>query len=747
MIIGDKEWKRRGSLESGIDAEEGSVSMEQNAWFEHSFVLAPTGMALLSPDGRFVRVNEAFTRLLGYTDEELLKIREADITFPGDIPVSEAAVLSLLTESTISGPLEKRYIHKLGNALSVSIQVSFISGKPEGERYIHMFTGHPPDVNEGKAFQPEAAELHKLISEHSQDLIMYSVDNVFHYVSTAALGKLLGYKPEEIIGRDVSELLHPDDAGLLDRSWTMAEENVNCRMRRKDGCYLWFDVMVKCIPKENGSEPNAMFVARDITEREQMLSALRRSERSLAEAQRIAGLGSWEWDIAADRFTLSDEMYRILELSPLHYDGTCEMFLDQLHPEERNTVHKAIREAVDGHAFHLDCCTSLKNSKVRSIRMQGVAAMNQQGQAYKLQGTIQDITSQQLMFQMLEESLDRYNSLKKYNLDAIISLNMQGEITSANPAAERITGYTALDLIGMRFTELVHKDETAWAELLFRRILHDGLFSSSETRICHKQGETVELLVTPAPIYVGRRQTGCYIIAKDITVQKRQDELLLKSEKLTIAGQLAAGVAHEIRNPLTALKGFVQLMSRSADYHGKYLPIMLEELERIELIISELLMLAKPQAVQMKMMDLSVILHDVVLLLGAQAMLQNIEIHMNKYDSRFLIRCDPGQMKQVFINFLKNAIESMKDGGMIKVELHSPDEKVAVVRISDQGCGIPKEQLRLIGEPFYSTKEAGTGLGLLVSHKIIEHHEGRIVIESEMNVGTTIEVTLPTVEC
>jgi signal transduction histidine kinase len=264
-----------------------------------------------------------------------------------------------------------------------------------------------------------------------------------------------------------------------------------------------------------------------------------------------------------------------------------------------------------------------------------------------------------------------------------------------------------------------------------------------ELRARHQSGHLVDILVTPAPIYIADNIVGCYVIAKDITEQKRKDELLMKSEKLTVAGQLAAGVAHEIRNPLTAIKGFVQLMGSSEAYMPKYFPIVKEELERIELIIKELLMLAKPQAIQMKRTDLTTLIEDVVLLVEAQAILQNIEVRLTLAGHRCFIQCDANQIKQVFINFLKNAIEAMPQGGVIEVALEISSEEEPVIRIQDQGYGISEEQLRMIGEPFYSTKEEGTGLGMLVSYKIIENHSGRIRISSEVGVGTTIIVTFP----
>ncbi len=344
---------------------------------------------------------------------------------------------------------------------------------------------------------------------------------------------------------------------------------------------------------------------------------------------------------------------------------------------------------------------------------------------------------------MLEESVDRYTSLERYNPDSVISLSLDGMIMSVNPATERIFGYTAAQLKGKHFTGLMEKEHDSDSLSLFHQIVFDKLLSSSELRVRHQSGHPVELLVTPAPIYIAGNMVGCYIISKDITEQKRKDELLMKSEKLSIAGQLAAGIAHEIRNPLTAIKGFVQLMGRSETYIPQYLQIIREEMERIELIIRELLMLAKPQAIQMKQENLRVLIDEVILLIKAQAILQNIEIRLNPADQICFIRCDANQIKQVFINFLKNAIEAMPQGGVIQVNIGISTDNEAVVQIKDQGHGISEEQLRMIGEPFYSTKEAGTGLGMLVSHKIIENHAGRIRISSHLDFGTTIVVTLP----
>lgn len=223
------------------------------------------------------------------------------------------------------------------------------------------------------------------------------------------------------------------------------------------------------------------------------------------------------------------------------------------------------------------------------------------------------------------------------------------------------------------------------------------------------------------------------------------EERLRKSDTLNVVGQLAAGIAHEIRNPMTALKGFIQLlqgsMSHESETYHMYFEVIMSELKRIESIITEFLVLAKPQATHYEKNDVAKVMQETVDLLSVQATMHNIQIEAT-YEPVPPVYCDSKQLKQVFINMLKNAIEVMPKGGTITVSVQHVDEGVRIA-IRDQGCGIPKEKIKKIGEPFYTTKERGTGLGLMVSYKIIEEHRGRIDIESEVGVGTTFYITLP----
>ncbi|GGD86726.1 ATP-binding protein [Paenibacillus nasutitermitis] len=237
-------------------------------------------------------------------------------------------------------------------------------------------------------------------------------------------------------------------------------------------------------------------------------------------------------------------------------------------------------------------------------------------------------------------------------------------------------------------------------------------------------------------------ETVFQVIVRDISERKKNEELLINSEKLYVAGQLAAGIAHEIRNPLTSLKGFLQLLASGRQNNKNYFDIMKSELSRIESIVSELLMLSKPQIYELSHKDIRHIMNETVTLLEAQALLHNIEMELNTGEEPLWIRGVENQLKQVFINVVKNAIEAMIDGGRIRIQCFRQGDQITV-RIEDCGPGIPDEQMAKIGQPFYTTKEKGTGLGLMVSYKIVDNHQGSIHVTSSLGEGTTFEIVLP----
>jgi two-component system sporulation sensor kinase A len=211
---------------------------------------------------------------------------------------------------------------------------------------------------------------------------------------------------------------------------------------------------------------------------------------------------------------------------------------------------------------------------------------------------------------------------------------------------------------------------------------------------------------------------------------------------LNVMGELAAGVAHEIRNPLTSLRGFTQLLKYNPEANKKFLPLMISELDRIEYIVSEFLSLAKPGENQFSHASLLSLLQNIVLLLDIHAIMSDVQIVLELPDTLPLIYCEENRLKQVFLNVIKNGIESMESGGMLTIYAEHQNEHV-LLKFIDQGCGIPPEKIANLGKPFNTTKEKGTGLGLMMCQQIIKSHNGQMHFESFINQGTTVFIRLP----
>jgi len=307
-------------------------------------------------------------------------------------------------------------------------------------------------------------------------------------------------------------------------------------------------------------------------------------------------------------------------------------------------------------------------------------------------------------------------------------------------------GWTADEVLGAPLPLLTDESEEDYRRIV-GRVLGGEAVADHETVRSTKTGDTVDVSITVSPI---RSEDGQIVaiaeIARNITSRKQAEEAIRRSEKLSVVGQLAAGVAHEIRNPLTTVRGFVQLQRQSGKLTESHLDVMLSELDRINLIVSEFLILAKPQARQIQDIDVRNLLSEIILLLYPLAHLSNIVVNTS-FDPKAPQICgDPNQLKQVFINLLKNGFEAMPNGGAITVELRSvPEESCISVLVTDEGVGIPEENMPRIGEPFYTSKPNGNGLGLMVSGRIIEGHKGSMKIRSRVGVGTTVEVRLPAV--
>lgn len=249
------------------------------------------------------------------------------------------------------------------------------------------------------------------------------------------------------------------------------------------------------------------------------------------------------------------------------------------------------------------------------------------------------------------------------------------------------------------------------------------------------------------PIFDNRGKfIGTFLAVGEMSGSGRLERVMAQSEKLAMVGQLAAGAVHEIRNPLTSVKGFIQLLQNEVEGspRAEYFDIIIDEIDRVDTIVSEFLKLAKPAQPNRKPSDLKGLWEDIRVLMEGEAFLVNVNIKEDLSERIKPVLIDREQIKQVLINVVRNSFEAMADGGILTVRLYEIEsQKEVCLEISDTGIGMEEETARRIFVPFFTTKENGTGLGLAVSLTIMESHGGRMEVKSKKGNGTTTFIYFP----
>lgn len=287
------------------------------------------------------------------------------------------------------------------------------------------------------------------------------------------------------------------------------------------------------------------------------------------------------------------------------------------------------------------------------------------------------------------------------------------------------------------FVYCMETDEQTWQEAKITRDEESFLVPSGERK-------TFDVIKVPL-FYPDGKRRALVTIGRDISSLKQAESLLLTKEKLSVVGEMSAGIAHEIKNPLTAIKGFIQLIKKDGKANTNHVNLVLSEIDRINEIVSEMLVLSKPPTKKLTPFPLKEVIHYVSNLVSNETKRSRIQIVVRNIDESTIVKGDVNGLKQVFINIIKNAMEAMPDGGVIEISAEKTMPHDLKIQIKDDGIGISDANLDQLGIPFYTSKEKGMGLGLTITNKIIQEHNGQLQIESEEGKGTTVTIFLSTI--
>ena len=318
----------------------------------------------------------------------------------------------------------------------------------------------------------------------------------------------------------------------------------------------------------------------------------------------------------------------------------------------------------------------------------------------------------------------------------IVMTNQFGEIQEMNESAERITGFLESELKGKNIRMISE------LEVLIKQVLEDKSKLENKEVIFSQSEKACLLDVTPLFDRVDQF-IGVFAQFRDIQSYYDLQKRVIQSEKLSAIGKLGAGFAHEIRNPLTSIIGLTQLMDELPfEKQREHRQIILSELERMRHLVDQFVMLGKAQVSQRKPENLQKMIQDTMYLMKSYARSHQVNLHYQTGILDPIISIDGSQIKQVLINFIKNAIEAQPDGGSVQISLHS-DTSSMTVKIIDEGPGMSQQIVDQLGSPFISTKEDGLGMGIAISLDLIKAHQGTYTIHSTEGAGTTVEFTLP----
>lgn len=597
----------------------------------------------------------------------------------------------------------------------------------------------------------ESEELYKALVELSPDTICVHMEERIMFVNKAGV-KLLGAKsPDDLAGRSILDFVHPDYIKIVKEKLQDMKQKGGVippfeqKFVRIDGATI--DVEATALPLYYKGIPATIVIARDITERNKFIKMLKESRDKYRQIVKYAPAGIYEIDFKKLKFnSVNDVMceytgytekeFLSMNVLDILSEDSKKHFLDRL--QRLNLGDKV--------PFNTEFCLKRKNGQ-EIWAILNARYKYHDGKPIGATMVAHNITDRKKMEEALYKSQQKFkeqymflNALMENMNELLFTYDETANITFVNSKIYDILGYRPMEILGTKIVELISEEHKQEVEKKIFRRLKKGNKESYETKAKHKDGGERILKINASPIFKNGYIKGGIVLAEDVTELKQIEQEMVRLDRLNIVGEMAASIGHEVRNPMTTIRGFLQLLrgkSESLQYK-EYYDLMIEELDRANAIISHYLSLAKDKPVDKRMLNLNNIIETIFPLIQADAFKSDkyIELRLNAIPELLL---DEKEIRQLILNLTRNGLEAMSPGGKLNVStfVNGIDVNLA---IKDQGPGIEPKVLEKLGSPFITTKENGTGLGLAVCYRIAARHKAKISVET-CQAGTTFMVT------
>jgi PAS domain S-box-containing protein len=576
--------------------------------------------------------------------------------------------------------------------------------------------------------------------------------------------QLIGGKEEDVIGKKLLEVV-PQMKGTKGHKDLLSAINgktIHNKVFYSEISNRYYENFLMPLKDENDKVYAVLVMAHDNTE-------LITSAEKLKEAQQIAQIGHWDWDVSTGHLTWSDNLYSIYEVDPVQ-GISYEKFISLVHPDDRSIMQSHIQQALQTRTFSDFFHRIITPTGVEKImHARGEVITDKKGEVKRMVGTGQDVTKQKLLEKQLIETSKRFEERNQFieqlinsSLDLILVIDKDLRLITLNKKAQLLyKEYYKYDLIGAKVTEIKPplKGTESYDDLLRAFagdvIIKDKAKSTISDR--YYEHNYVPLTNANGEVY------AVMIISHDITESTRQMEELKKLyESDEQKNNFIAMASHELKTPITSIKGYVQLLLNAIEKEKeqqKPLPPLLvrsslisvdKQIKRLTRLISELLDISKIETGTLELKRERFSFNELAIETVEDILYTNTRHEINLYhDFHTQIYGDKDRIGQVMINFLTNAIKYSPDSDKIEVTIHKVSDSEIGFSVRDFGIGIDKEEQKKIFERFYRAKGKaeqtypGFGIGLFIANEFIQKHGGQVWVESEKGKGSTFTFTLP----